>query len=430
MGAALECPANFEMGTNFLAGPAWHLLTALAAGLFIGAERERNKGTGAHRAAEGLRTFALISLGGGLCAQTQMPALVVLGGIFASSAALLGYWLNDRHDPGLTTECALFVAYVLGVLAQTQPALALGTSVVVVVLLAARKQLHHFVREALTEQELHDGLLFAIAALVVLPLVPNRAIDQIGGVNPFALWRLVVVLMGLSAAGYWSARVLGPRYGLMAAGFASGFVSSSIGIAGMSARAHQATSYIKGAAAGAIASILGSLFYLIALVATADLSLLWRLALPLAGTTVPTLGYALVKNAHVGTPTVNAPAGRAFNLKTVIVFSSLVILFASLSTLLVSRMGEQGLVFGALATGLVDAHAAAVAIATMAATGRVAPGSGALAILVALSVNMAIKIPATFALGPKRFAVQVSIGLVLVLLGLWGGYALGWGFFV
>jgi uncharacterized membrane protein (DUF4010 family) len=413
------------MPITALAHSAWHLLVALAAGLFIGVERERRKGTGIHRAAEGLRTFALVSLTGGLCAETGIPALIVLGGAFASFAALLGYWLGDRHDPGLTTECALVVSYVLGVLAQTEPALALGASVAVVALLAARKPLHDFVQKALSERELYDGLIFSVAALVVLPLLPNRTIDPLGVINPFILWRLVVVLMGLSAAGYWSARIVGPRYGLLATGFASGFVSSSIGIAAMSARAHQSASVTKAAAAGAVASILGSVTYLAALVGVADLGLLWGLAGPLAGGGLLILGYVFVGGSRLQAQDGHAvTSGRAFNLKTVIVFSLLVILFASLSAALVTRAGEAGLIVGALVTGLVDAHAAAVAIATMIAAGKVAPAPGGLAILAALSGNMAIKIPAAFALGPRPFAIRITIGLILLLAGLWAGYAL------
>ena len=410
---------------TFIVDHAWHLLVALAAGLFIGIERERRKGSGIHRAAEGLRTFAVVSLMGGLCAQTGIQALVILGGGFTALAALLGYWLGDRHDPGLTTEFALVVSYVLGVLSQTEPTLALGSAVVVVALLAARKPLHDFVRNALTEQELDDGVLFSIAALVVWPLLPNRAIDPMGVINPSSLWRLVVVLMGLSAAGYWAARVLGPRYGLMVSGFASGFVSSSIGIAAMSGRAHEAPSLTKAAAAGAVASILGSVIYLVALVATADSTLLWQLALPLATAIAPVTIYALIggRHAHVADGK-TIVGGHAFSLKTVAVFSFLVILFASLSAVLVFYAGERGLIIGALATGLLDAHAAAVAIASMIAAGKVATLQGALAILAALSVNMAIKIPAAFALGPRDFAIQVTIGLILLLAGLWTGYAL------
>src|SRR5450755_4336264 len=154
-----------KFASDFLASAVWHLMVALSIGLLIGVERERRKGEGATRAPEGLRTFALIALLGGLSAQTGRSEVVVLAGLFAIVAALAGYWLGDRHDPGLTTEVAFLTTFVLGVLAQTQPALALGVGVGVAMILAAREPLHHFVQSVLTKQELLDGIVLAAAAL-------------------------------------------------------------------------------------------------------------------------------------------------------------------------------------------------------------------------------------------------------------------------
>jgi uncharacterized membrane protein (DUF4010 family) len=194
--------AENELSPVLFERPDWRLLIALAIGLLIGVERERRKGEGEARAPAGLRTFVLVALLGGLAAQTGGNFLVVLAGAFTAAAALIGYALGDRRDPGLTSEVALVVTYVLGVLAQSKPVLALEVSVVVTALLAYRIQLHRLARDVLTERELLDGLTLAMAALVVWPLLPNRPIDPYGLINPFALWRLAVVLMGLGALGY------------------------------------------------------------------------------------------------------------------------------------------------------------------------------------------------------------------------------------
>src|SRR5262249_45743639 len=124
----------------------------------------------------------------------------------------------SQKDPGLTSEMALFTTFCLGALCMTQPALAAGLAVTISILLASRTGLHRFVRHVLTAQEAQDALLFGAAALVILPLAPNRAVDPFGVLNPRTLWRLVVVVMAISAAGYISLRVLGPRYGLPISG--------------------------------------------------------------------------------------------------------------------------------------------------------------------------------------------------------------------
>jgi uncharacterized membrane protein (DUF4010 family) len=413
------------MDQALLTGSPARLLVALAVGLLIGIERERRKGEGATRSAAGVRTFALIALLGGLAVQAGSPALLAVAASFTALAALAGYWLGDRRDPGLTTEVALLVAFLLGALAQTRPSLSIGAAVVVTVLLAAKAPLHRLVRETLTEQELDDGLIFSIAALVVLPVLPHHAIGPFGLVNPYAIWRLAVVLMGLSAAGYIAMRILGARYGLVIMGFASGFVSSTAAIAALGGRARNDEQLSSLCAGGAVASVLGSLLYLIGLVATANLGVLFSLMKPLAVAVAATLAYAVLL-AGVGRTKEHSAfdGGRAFDLATIATFTGLVFLFALVSTGLVLWFGKLGALGGAAITGLIDVHAAAVSLATLIASSKIGTDVGALGILIALSVNMVSKIPAAFALGPSAFARRTALGLVVLLCGLWSGY--GW----
>ena len=221
----------------WMSRPEWPLAVSLAIGLLIGLERERRKGEGSTRAAAGLRTFGLVGLLGGVAAQIGGGGFLVLAGAFVVLGALAAYWLGDRKDPGLTGEVALVMTYVLGVLAQTRPAVAFEAGIVVAALLAFRAPLHRMVRDKITDQELLDALTFAIAAVVILPLLPDRPVDPLGLLNPFTLWRLAVVAMGLSFLGYVAQRLLGGRHGLLVAGLAAGFVSSTAAVAAMGARA-------------------------------------------------------------------------------------------------------------------------------------------------------------------------------------------------
>ena len=275
----------------------------------------------------------------------------------------------------------------------------------------------------ITRHDAQDGLIF-LAALAVLPLMPDRMIGPMSVFNPFAFWRLLLVMMGLSAAGYWAARLMGPRRGLMVAGFATGFVSSSIGIAAMSARAHDHPPVASAAAAGAMAAVMGSLIYLITLVMVADAALLRGLALPFLGAFVPSLAYALTLARRATSAGEQDDDSRAFDLKIIAVFAGLVVAFSFVSTLLVERFGADGMLASAVATGVVDAHATAVSIATVVVAGKAELETGRLAILIGLSANMAVKIPAAFLLGPRPFAFQVSTGLAILIAGLWCGHGL------
>jgi len=407
------------------ASPEWQLLTAFAIGLLIGVERERHKGSGPTRGAAGLRTFALVALLGGLSAQTGWLGLTLFCGLFIAAGALLAYWLGDRRDPGLTTEVAMVATFVLGFLTRTQPVLALSTAVVVTALLAIRDPIHRFVRDILSEQELQDGLAFFIAAVVVLPMLPDRTVDPFGLFNPHQLWRLAVVLMGLSAAGHGAVRFLGPRLGLIAAGIGSGFISSSAAIATMGSRARKETPSAVACATGAAASLVGSTAYLLALVLAADPEILRRLIIPVGFAITATTIYCAVlswRGHSIESP--NLAPGRAFDMGTVLLFAFFVGLFSILSTGLTFWIGKSGMFAAALATGLADVHAAAASIATLVAAGKIDGASGALAILCALSANMIAKIPLSFVVGPRPFAVRVAAGLIILLSALWSGY--GW----
>jgi uncharacterized membrane protein (DUF4010 family) len=73
----------------------------------------------------------------------------------------------------------------------------------------------------------YAGLRLLIAAFVVLPLLPDRAIDPWGALNPASLWRLVLLISSLSLVGYVTTRWLGERSGVALTGITGGLVSST-----------------------------------------------------------------------------------------------------------------------------------------------------------------------------------------------------------
>ena len=200
------------------------LVSAVGIGLLIGIERERRKGEGPSRHPAGLRTFILASLLGALAMLIGGEWMLVAFVLVIGALAVAAYLRSSTQDPGLTTEMAMLVTFLLGALAMRDTVLATGLGVVVAVLLTARDRLHRFVRQVITEGEIHDGLLLAAAALVILPLTPDRAVGPYEVLNPRTLWTLAVLMMAINAAGYVALRAFGPRVGLPLAGFASGFV--------------------------------------------------------------------------------------------------------------------------------------------------------------------------------------------------------------
>ena len=193
-------------------------LVGLLLALGIGLKRERRKGDGPDRRPAGIRSFALVAVGGALTELLSEPGLVAVGGLLVASLAAVSHFKSRSLDPGLTTELALFVTYLVGVLVASQPVLGTACGVALALLLNTRTRLHRFATDVLTEQELHDGLLLCAAALIVLPLVPDRSVAWLGEINPRPLAAIAVLILALQAVSHVAVRWLGPRVGLMAAG--------------------------------------------------------------------------------------------------------------------------------------------------------------------------------------------------------------------
>ena len=402
------------------------LAIALGIGLLIGAERERRKGEGQSRSSAGIRTFA----GAGLAGAIAFPAGggIVVAVTLASVAGLaaLGYWRNRDDDPGLTTEVALVLTVLLGALCVRQPGLAAGVGVTVAVLLASRTPLHHFVRSVLTEGEAKDGLILASASLVVLPLLPNRDFGPYGALNPHAIWVVAVLVLAISAAGHVAVRVLGVRFGLPLAGFASGFVSSIATIGAMGARARATPSLLAGAVAGAVLSTVATITQMAAVVAATNLATFRALAAPLVCAGVAAGAYGLIFSvvALRQQSPARAEFGQAFSLKTALGFAlTLAVVLVSAGALR-ERFGQAGAIVAAAVAGLVDTHSAAISIASLVAAGKMSPGDAIGPILAGLSTNTVSKVIFARSSGGQPFAMRVVPGLILVALAAWIG-ALG-----
>jgi len=401
--------------------PEWPFLVALAVGLLIGAERERRKGDGAARKPAGVRTFTLVALLGGVCAALG-DGPMLLGAVVVTALALAGYALGERSDPGLTAEVALVVTYGLGALAHGHAFLSLELGVVVAALLAYRTQIHHLVRDTLSEQELLDGIAFAIAAVVILPMLPNRPLDPFGLFNPFTLWRLIVVVMALSSFGYVAQRMVGVRFGLVVAGLAGGLVSATAAVAAMAQRSKAEPSLAGRAAAGAVASLISAVIYMFVVVFAVDADLLPRLAPALGAAAAALLVYAAILGRLSAAGQDGRPSGRAFDFPAALLFVLIVAGCTVLSRLLSGAFGAVGALVGAGATGLADAHAAAASMAALAGSAKLDDQTATLGVLIGLTTNMLIKAPVAFVLGSRPFAWRVSLGLALMLVALWAGY--------
>ncbi|MFN3571183.1 MAG: MgtC/SapB family protein [Polaromonas sp.] len=408
------------------------LSVALGIGLLVGAERERRKGSGPTRGAAGIRTFAAASMLGAVGVLLGGGLLLAAVALVTGALAVVSYQRTREQDPGMTTEIALLLTCLLGGLAMRDAVLAAGVGAALAALLAARNRLHHFVRSVLTERELHDALLFSAAALIALPLAPDRFMGPFDAVNPYAISRLVVLVMAISALGYVATRALGPRYGLPLAGFAAGFISSTATIHAMGTRAAGAKAQADGAIAGAVLSSLATMVQLAVVVAAVQPALLAPLKWPLVLGGAAACAYSLLffpRGAPADKAATARPVpqelGRAFDLKTALVFAAIVGMVLVVSAALSAWLGERGALLAAAVTGLADAHATAASVASLVAAGKLPPDAALWPILAGLSTNSLMKAVVAFHAGGVGYAARIVPGLVLIIAAVWLGVWLG-----
>jgi uncharacterized membrane protein (DUF4010 family) len=400
----------------FPSEPLLGLSVALGVGLLIGLDRERRKGEGTDRRAAGIRSFAVAALGGALAQTLGQPALVAAGAAVTGGLAALAYWRSRAgDDPGLTTELALFVTYLLGVMAMQQPALAAGAGVVTAVLLAARDPLHHFATRLLTEAELHDALLLAALLLVVLPLTPSDPVPWLAGLVPRTLALLAVLILLLQGAGHVAGRLAGPRAGLVLAGLLSGFVSSTATVASLGARARTRPDQAAACEAGAMMSTAATWVLALTLLGAVAPALAWHL-LPasLTGAAVASVtGLWRARHAVPGAPEPERGTRGPLRLREALLVAAVLGAVALAVGHAQRQFGDTGVLAGTALSSLVDAHAAVATLGTLQQAARIEIDLATGGVLLAIGTNSLSRIVAALIAGGAGYASRVAASLAL-----------------
>ncbi|MFN3965272.1 MAG: DUF4010 domain-containing protein [Silanimonas lenta] len=387
-------------------------LSALGLGLLIGVVRERQRDHHGHAPA-GMRTHTLAALGGAVAWSLGMPVLLVL----LAAVGLLtygSYRLNDASDPGQTGEVALLLTVLLGALALGSPGLAAALAVLVAMLLRARVALHRLGRELISEAEMRDGLLLLAAALLVLPLLPNEAIGPGGALNPQKLWRLVVLVMAVSALGHVALRVVGAARGLALAGFFAGFVSSTAAIAGFGQRLREAPGLLRPSVAAAMFAALASLLLMFPVLATVSASLL-KAAMPMlvAFALVLAAGGSLGLRGGRGEEPAPTQASRMFRFSHALYFAAFMAGVLLLSAVLGARFGEAGALATAFFAAIAEVHAAAASVGQLVTQGLLEVPQGQRALLAVLAASVIARGIVAWVTGGPAYGGRVALGLAI-----------------
>jgi uncharacterized membrane protein (DUF4010 family) len=415
------------------ASPIAGFLLLLGLGFFFGLAFEEFHAQGGQARPGGVRSFPLLALSGALLYQLDtahvLPltaGLIVLGGWLTCY-----YWRHvEETDPegrpnvGLMVPICNVLAYLLGPIALVEHWVAIGVTVVAVLLLTARERLHGFARR-LETQEIVTAGKFLILTGLVLPFLPEKPIAGFSEITPHQVWLAVIAVSAISYASYLLRRYVAPTGTGLWIAVLGGLYSSTVTTVVLARRARSEPGLRRQAQTGIILATSVMYVRLLIIVAIFDR----RLAL---GLTPTLLILAIVGLAFTGSlyrmsvPPRQQPSPSAtiqlnpLELSAAFIFAALFVAISLLSGWVRGEFGERGLYLLAAIVGLTDIDPFVLSVAA-GGTQFLPTGGAVAAILIAASSNNVLK--AAYAAGFAGIRASAIPAGALALLALGGGIA-------
>jgi uncharacterized membrane protein (DUF4010 family) len=416
--------------TDLMTSPLSGAVVAALIGLLLGLEREHSQRSEGGLFA-GIRTFPILTLSGfvaarvtGLGAEWVLPTtLLAIGGL-----AIASYVRGANVHLGATTEVAAILAPLLGAMVAWREGVLAASIAVLVALLLAMKPALHRLAGAITEEEIFAILKFCVLAMILLPLLPDRAMGPYDALVPRQVGIVVVVLSAISLGGYVLVRTLGARAGWTLAGLLGGLGSSTAVTLSLSSKAREHVDQIRALAVGII--LASTVLYLRALLVVSffDAGLAARLAPAMVALLLCGGGFGLIAYRRLGPETragvtFKNPAEIGKALILGLVFSTIVVLARAAQ----ANLGTSGIWATGAIGGLVDVDSVAIAVAGMRRGGLVSLEAGSGAVLLATLANLVLKAGLVLVVGGRALARHVApafvalAALTLLLVGLGAG---------
>jgi uncharacterized membrane protein (DUF4010 family) len=395
------------------------LAISLGLGLLIGLQRERSEAR-----LGGIRTFPLISLFGTLCgllaAQFAWPVLVagfvVVFGVLALANIIK---LRDPtlREAGQTTEVAALLTFAIGVyLVEGDRSVALVVAGIAVVLLHLKEPMHRFV-ERMGEHDMSAIIQFVVISLIILPLLPDRTFGPYNVLNPFDIWRMVVLIVGISLVGYVVYKIWGERVGTVSGGILGGLISSTATTVSYARRSREASGAYRTTlfvilVASAIAY--GRVLIEISAVAPNRLAAMAPpLGVMLGWMTFLAFIFFPFRKTESKIPDPENPA----ELKSALIFGGIyaVVIFAIGAAR--EHLGSSALYGVAIISGLTDMDAITLSTARLVEQDRIETAMGWRLILTASLANLVFKSVAGFVVGGWQFGMRLALIFAAAMAG-------------
>lgn len=358
------------------------VVISLAIGAMVGLEREYTK----RSIIVGVRTFSLISLFGALSvllSQALGSEFLYISFFGMSTFALFYYYLKATKigQYGLTTVFAMLLTYVFGALIALNLIFeAVSASIIVTMILVSRERLHAFVSK-LTYEEIIDALEFAVAAFIILPLIPDEPIVLFGIPIPLkAFWLLVIFISLISFASFIAIRFFGAEKGVLFTSFFGGLVNSNATVGALARQSLYATDMAP-FISGFLLANTGSMLRNLAIIFVTSTVVGLKLAPTFLFLAILSVFLALKKIREVERFEIGLK--QPFAIWPAMKFASIFLIMLLLIDLVKKFFGDVGVLFISLIAGLAESGAVSASVALMLASRTIDPNTAALSVLLA-----------------------------------------------
>jgi uncharacterized membrane protein (DUF4010 family) len=402
---------------------------ALALGLIIGVEREREKGGGTFA---GIRTFPLIALVGCICAMMNdnfVDWIFVAGFLAVSALVFRSYMvISAAGSPGITTEVAALIVFLLGGMAWWDLGVyGAALAVVSVMLLALKKPLEQLAGR-IGHEDIIAAIQFGLITLIILPVVPNQTYGPLNVINPYNIWLMVVLISALNLIGYVLSKTLGPNRGAEIAGIVGGLLSSTA-VALSFSRKSKVVKDITGALA--IGIIIASTIMIprVLLISYSINTSVGRLMIApltvmLAVSLIGCFALRMLKK-HDQSSADSATTIEAKNpleLGSAIKFGLLFGIILFISKFAQVEYGTSGVFISSALAGLTDVDAVTISLSKL-AEGTISGNVAALGIIIAMLANTLVKCGLVLFLGSAALSRRTTLVFAAMLIaGAVAGY--------
>jgi uncharacterized membrane protein (DUF4010 family) len=425
--------------------PFLSLGLAFAVGLLIGVEREQS--AMASEKAEGTffggaRTFPLFAILGALASLLARQAglwviLVTLLGVLGFVGISYVHDVARDGDRGMTSEVALVLTFLLGVLAMSQGVIeplrskvffVLATGVLVTLLLSVKSPLHRFAAKT-TQADVLATVKFLVIAVVLLPLLPNATFGPLDVLNPFKIGLMIVLIGGVSFVGYVAMRVLGPGRGLSVTGLVGGLASSTAVTLTFSKRAKTSPELVPACALAIVLASTVMCVRIVVLVAATNRGLVSSVALPMIAMTAGSLAACAwlyrearrVAGSKDGKDRTNIELTNPFELGSAIKLGAIFVVVLFISKAATTYAGARGTYVAGLLAGTTDVDALTISMASLASRG-LESDVAVTTILIGVASNTMVKGGVALSLGGlalgKRVIAAYAASVMAGALGL------------